>query len=77
MLDNKLVSVNGSQGVLIPLSASNGNCGCTRSEYGMKCENVYALEAWYAISFAIIFPVDIYVISTKSGTNTTCFCEQV
>ena len=41
--------------------------------YGRKCENSYSLEAWFATPFAIIFPVEIYEISTESGPNTTYF----
>ena len=77
MLDNKYVYEIGSKGVLIPSSALNGSCGCTGTEYGMKCENAYALEAWSIILFAIVFLVDNYVISTKTGPDTTCFGEPV
>ena len=44
MLDNKFVSANGSKGFLMPLSASNRSCGCTRSECGIKCEKSYLCE---------------------------------
>ena len=47
------------------------------SENGIKSENSYALEAWFATPFAIIFSVEIYVISTESGQNTTCFGDLV
>ena len=77
ILENKYVSSIGSKGVLIPSSASNGSCSCIGSEYGMKCETTYALDAWYAIPFAIVFLVEIYVIFTNSGPNTTCFGEPV
>ena len=77
MLDHKYVSANGSKGVLIPLPTLNRSCGCTGSEYGMKCEKEYALEEWSAIPFVIVLQVDIYVISTESGPNTTCFGEPV
>ena len=77
MLDNKSVFAIGSKGVLIPLFALNRSCGCTRFEYGMKCDNAYALEAWYEITFTIVFAIDISMIYTESGTNTTCFCEIV
>ena len=75
MLDNKSVSAIGSKGVLIPLSASNRNYGCIGSEYGMKWEKEYALEAWSAIPFSIVFPFYIFVICTESRPNTTCFGE--
>ena len=77
MLDKIFVFANGSKGVLTPLSASNGSCVCTGSDYGMKYENAYALEAWSATPFYIIFLVEISVISTESRPNTTCFGEPV
>ena len=77
MLDNKFVSAIGSKGFLIPSSALNTSCGCTRSQYDTKFENAYGLEAWSAIPFAIIFLVEIYVISIESEPNTTCFGEPV
>ena len=57
--------------VLPPLS--NGTWDYSGSEYGRKFENSYALEAWFATPFAIIFPIEIYKISTESGPNTTRF----
>ena len=73
MLDNKYVCVIGSKGGLIPLSTSNRRCGCTGFEYGMTWEKEYALEEWYVIPFVIVFPVEIYVISTELRPNTTFF----
>ena len=42
-----------------------------------KCENSYALEAWFATPFTIIFLDEICEISTESGPNTTHFGELV
>ena len=54
-------------------SLSNASWDCTGSNNGRKCENSYALEAWFAKPFAISFLVEISNISTESGPNTTCF----
>ena len=55
----------------------NGCRDYTISEYGKKCENSYALEALFELTFTIIFPIEISEISTKSGSNTTHFGEPV
>ena len=54
-------------------SLSNGILDCNGSEYGRKCENSYALEAWFATPFPIIFPIEIFDISTELGPNTSHF----
>ena len=46
-------------------------------EWGRKCENSYALKAWFAAPFTIRFPVDIFEIYTKSGWNMARFGEPV
>ena len=58
-------------------SLASGYWECTGSKNGMKCENSYALEAWFVTPFAMMNLVEIYVISTKSGPNTTHFGEPV
>ena len=40
-------------------SLAGGYEECTGSENGMKCENSYALEAWFVSPFCMMFPVDI------------------
>ena len=44
---------------------------------GMKCENSYALEALFAAPFTMMFPIEIFVISTESGPNITRFGEPI
>ena len=58
-------------------SLLNGNGYGTGSQYGIKYENYYALEAWFSKPFAISFPLDISKISIDSGENTTHFGETV
>ena len=58
-------------------SLLNGCRNRTRYEYEKKCENSYALEAWFATPFAIKFPIEISYISTESRSNTTHFGESV
>ena len=55
----------------------NGCRDYTRFEYGKKCENSYALEAWFAIPFTINFSVELSEISIESGLNTTHFGQRV
>ena len=55
----------------------NGYRDYTISKYGKKCENSYALEAWFAIPFTINFSVELSEISTESGLNTTHFGQRV
>ena len=54
---------------------SNGNWVYTISEHGRKCESSYALEAWFAIPFAIIRGN----LGSKVGLIRKCtnnnFCE--
>ena len=59
--------------IMVSPSLSNGSQDYTGSNYNRKCENSYALEAWFATPFAIIFLVEIYEMSIELRPNTTRF----
>ena len=58
--------------LLVLLARVNKVVGC---KVGKKWENSYAFEAWLENPFAMKFPVDFSVISTKSELNVTLLGE--